>query len=74
MSEEYTQQNVERLLDNLDWQKLPEPVNPTKSFPFATHEAILDIGGLKMKVVQLNTGQRVIDSDDLNKFFDSGDD
>ena len=50
-------------------------VKPTNMKPpedgskYTTHEGILKIGDVEMRVYVLNTGERVIDADDIEKFF-----
>lgn len=38
--------------------------------PYATHYGVLHIGELEFRVYQLNTGQRVIDAEDMRAFFE----
>lgn len=42
---------------------------PDGDLPYATHEGILDLGGVKLKVCVLNTGQRVIDKESIMDYF-----
>jgi hypothetical protein len=39
------------------------------NIPFVTHEGILKIGDVELKVYQLNTGQRVINSESFAALF-----
>jgi hypothetical protein len=36
---------------------------------YATHKGVLEIGAAKLRVYQLNDGQRVFDADDVGAFF-----
>lgn len=58
------------LLDSLEWIALP-PCDPGENdgLPFVTHQATLMVGPVLLRVYQLNTGQRIIDADDLRDFF-----
>lgn len=51
----------------IDW-KGKEPTDSA----YATHTGVLMIGDFAMKVFQLDTGQRIIDADDLDRFFTDG--
>jgi hypothetical protein len=61
---------IETMFDGVAWVALP-PQEPRDGLPVATHEGVLDLGGAKLRVVQLSTGQRIIDADDLVAFFAS---
>lgn len=63
--------SAKALLAGLQWTKLdaPEP-GEAEDMPYATHSAVLQIPGLpRLRVYQLNTGQRIIDADDVADFF-----
>lgn len=60
---------IDRMMRQVKWVALP-PTMGEVDLPYATHEGVLDIGGFQLHVHQLNTGQRVIDADDLRRFFD----
>lgn len=63
---------VEHLLDNVEWKPMPPLAGGGGPFPYATHEGVLQIGELNLRVYQLNTGQRVIREEDLEKFLAGG--
>ena len=46
--------------------------DPTISddMPYATHSGVLNIMGVELKVYRLNTGQAIIDSEDMMRLFD----
>lgn len=59
---------IDQLLDAVEWTALPPP-SRDEALPYATHSGVLAIGEVRLKVYQLNTGERVIDGDDLADFF-----
>jgi hypothetical protein len=61
---------IEQLIDNIKFKEVQNNgSNNSEGLPFVTHEGELDIDGIKIKVVQLNTGQRIIPQDEMEKFF-----
>ncbi len=64
--------NVEKLFENVEWQKCEGNEQPEGGMAYSTHEGVLDIGGIKLKCARLNTGHTVIDADDLEAFFLQG--
>lgn len=59
---------IEHLLDQAEWTPVPNSA-PAGDLPYATHEGVLRLGDQKLRVVQLNTGERVIDQCDFLAFF-----
>ncbi len=59
----------DRLLDSLEWKSLLDIAQEADDLPHATHEAILDIMGRRLRVYQLSNGQRVIHAGDFESFF-----
>ncbi len=59
---------MSKLLDGLKWKKLPA-LTEDFDLPYATHVGVLRIGELSLRVYQLTTGERVINQEDLEKFF-----
>lgn len=59
---------IDKMIDN----RL-KPVDPPKDLNagdvYTTHEGILNIQGIELKVYVLNTGQRLIDAESIDKFF-----
>lgn len=64
---------IERLLDDIDWKPLPEPTE-IDGLPYATHEGVLHIADIELRVYQLNTGERVIDEESLVRLCGGGED
>lgn len=59
---------LDRILDSLEYT--PVDVNPNKDgIPYATHEGILNLGEISIRVIVLNTGQRIIPESELSKIF-----
>jgi hypothetical protein len=59
----------ERLLDDIDWQPIAGNDGYDDDIPCATHQGILHIGDLSLRVYQLSNGKRMIAEDDLIAFF-----
>jgi len=55
------------MLDAIEWKALAHDA-PT-DIPVATHEGLLKIMGFELRVYQLSNGQRVIEENDLIRFF-----
>ena len=60
---------IDILLDQVSWRPLPGKRPSESETPFATHEGLLTIGPVTLKVYQLNDGRRVIAAEDLEKMF-----
>lgn len=58
---------IDRFLDTIEWRAMETPSNTDELH--ATHCGILEIAGVRLHVYQLSDGQRVIDADDMEKFF-----
>lgn len=57
-----------KLLDTLDY--IPTNAEPPENgMPYVTHEGVLNIGEASIVVVVLNTGQRIIPEEEINKLF-----
>ena len=59
---------IDSLLAHVEWQELPGKVSDW-DLPVATHSGVLDIMGIKLRVYRLNTGEAVINEDDLAEFL-----
>lgn len=60
---------VSTMLDKLTWEVVAQPDTNPDGIPFVTHEGILDLCGLKIRVVQLNTGERIFPEEEIAKLF-----
>jgi hypothetical protein len=58
---------IEVLLDAVDWKPLDVPVGIAQ--PYAIQEGVLEIGGFQFRCYVLNNGQRLLDANDLERFF-----
>ena len=64
---------VDLMLDGVEWTILPPSERSTESeLPFATMEGVLHICGFAMRAYQLNDGTRLLDADDVARFFGQG--
>ena len=62
---------IEALMRDVDWKKIPPSPDEdyVSDLPYATHEGVFKIGEFEFKVYQLNNGQRLIDSEDMHRFW-----
>ena len=60
---------IDRMLSQIEWQKVDHIPPDTYSLPYVTHCGVLVIGDINLKVYQLNNGKRIIDEEDLNRFL-----
>jgi hypothetical protein len=60
---------VKVLLDRVDWQPVPQEIQRPIDMPHVTHEGILKIAGLTLRVYQLSDGQRVIDANEIRSLL-----
>jgi len=59
------------LLDHVRWIPMPRADDAEPRRPYATHEGLLDLPGLgQVPVYQLNTGERVFDSETLEQLVE----
>lgn len=45
------------------------PADTSSGLPYATHAGAIVIGSKRIRVYQLNTGERIINAEDLEAFF-----
>jgi hypothetical protein len=60
---------IDKMLDSVDWTPVEHLPPPTYTELYATHVGVLTIGDFTFKCHVLSNGQRVIDADDLERFF-----
>jgi hypothetical protein len=59
---------IDTLMNGLSWS--PTNMKPDNNeLPFATHEGVLEVAGLKLRCYRLNTGEAIINSDNFMDFF-----
>lgn len=64
---------IDMMLDGVTWVERTEPTPEDDSIPYATHEGVLDLTGFaSLRVYRLSNGMAVINADDLEAFFGSG--
>ncbi len=60
---------IETMLDNLDYRPVKEASPSKGGLPHVTHEGILQIDEISIKVYVLSTGKRIIPESELQKIF-----
>ncbi len=61
---------INKLLDTVDWAPIKyEGGEPKEDLPFVTHEGVLKILNIEIKVCQLSNGMRVIPEGELERLF-----
>lgn len=62
---------IDYLMDSLEWTPVPDQqrAQAESNLPYATHRGVLTIGDMSLGCYRLNTGQAVIDGDDMQKYF-----
>jgi hypothetical protein len=62
---------IEMMLDGVEWREA-DPVQQegeSDGLPYATHEGVLEIAGVKLRCYRLNTGQAIFNADDIAELF-----
>ena len=61
---------IEQMMDSLDWTSVEsQPQAQAAGLPYVTHAGVLVVGEMRLRCYRLNTGEAVIDADDMHKFF-----
>lgn len=63
---------IDMLMDGVKWEPVEyetEPSLVSDVIPHATHRGVLRIYNTEFRVYQLSNGQRIIDAEDLEEFF-----
>lgn len=63
---------MEIMLRQVDWAPTGNTDDDADGIPIATHSGILEVAGQKLRVYRLNTGEAIINADDLVEFFERG--
>lgn len=65
---------IDALFDEVAWIPVVNDTQKaqaeTMDVPYATHEGTITIGGLKIKVVQLSNGMRLVTKEGLQSFLE----
>jgi hypothetical protein len=63
--------SMKAILDRVEWKPITfdVPVDPGNTLPVATHEGIMKIGAMELKVYQLSDGHRIVAEEDMNLLF-----
>lgn len=62
---------IDILLDKVQYQDVKAPVTNEENLPYVIKQGILKIAGFELSVIILNTGERVIEEESLNKFLEN---
>lgn len=62
---------IEMMLDGATWRavSVPPPPHPDSTVPYVTHEGVFELAGHSMRAYQLSDGSRILDGEDLERFF-----
>lgn len=58
---------IDAMLDTVEMQPIAGWPGDSRGLPVATHRGILRIGSLELEVIQLDTGQRIITAESLER-------
>jgi len=61
---------AEMMMDSVDWERVTDgtPVF-NDGLPYVTHKGYLQIGDISLRCYQLDDGRRIIDAEDVARFF-----
>lgn len=60
---------VDIMMDAVEWTTAEGRADPDELLPYVTHRGMLHIGDMSIRCYQLNDGRRIIDAEDLKRFF-----
>lgn len=60
---------MDALMAAVEWEVVDGAKTNDDGIPYATHSGVLNIMGQSLRVYRLNTGQAIINADDLDAFF-----
>lgn len=60
---------IDQIMNAVEWTPVEGQIIEDDGSPYATHHGMLRIAGFDLKCYQLNTRQRVIDAEDMERFF-----
>lgn len=58
---------IEKLVDAVPLTPIEHPVDSKDGIPYATHKGVIAFGDVVIDVFQLNTGERVLDGEWIQK-------
>ncbi len=62
---------IEKMInENAEWVECEDDSVKSGDLPYATHEGVWELAGMKLRVYRLNTGQAIINADDMTNFFE----
>lgn len=61
---------IDMMMDGVEWIPVKGRIVPqTDDIPYVTHEGVLDLLGIELKVYTLSDRTRIIDAESLNELF-----
>ena len=60
---------IDQIMNAVEWEPVEGQIVEDDGSSYATHHGMLRIAGFEPKCYQLNTGQRVIDAEEMERFF-----
>ena len=60
---------IDITMDSIDWKPVQVVDGLESDLPHVTHEGLMVIGDASLKCYTLSDGRRIIDMDDMNRFF-----
>lgn len=62
---------MRRILDAVAWEPVPCPPAPEEdNLPYVTHQGVMAIGDMRIRVYTLSDGQRIMDAEDFLGWLD----
>ena len=61
---------IDAMLDALEWRAI-DPYPSPDGLPIVTHEGILNLMGVDLRVYRLSDGNRVIHNEDMGRLFET---
>ena len=60
---------IEMMLEGVTWIARENVPPQDDGIPYATHEGVLELMGVSMRVYRLSSGQAVVHADDMEQFL-----
>lgn len=59
---------IEKMMEMVEWRETGA-VGDQSGLPWATHEGVFQIGEASLRCYRLNTGQAILNAEDMQAFF-----